>query len=124
MRAGRFAVDVAYDPNCIFCKIASGEISTDIVAQNERCLAFHDIDPKAPVHLLVIPRMHIESLNSLDNRDVAFDALTLCAEVAHDAGVAQSGYRVLTNTGPEGGQSVQHLHFHVLGGRQLTHGLG
>lgn len=117
-------MNVAFDPNCIFCKIASSEIPTDIVAQNERCLAFRDIDPKAPVHFLVIPRMHIESLNSLDDRDVAADLLSLCAEVARAAGVAESGYRVLTNTGPEGGQSVPHLHFHVLGGRQLTHGLG
>ena len=117
-------MDVAFDPNCIFCKIASGEISTDIVAQNERCLAFHDIDPKAPVHFLVIPRMHIESLNLLDDAEVAADLLSLCANVARRAGVDESGYRVLTNIGPEAGQSVAHLHFHVLGGRQLALGLG
>lgn len=117
-------MDVAFDPNCIFCKIASGEIATDIVAQNERCLAFHDIDPKAPVHFLVIPRMHIESLNLLADRDVAADLLSLCAVVARKAGIDESGYRVLTNIGPEGGQSVAHLHFHVIGGRQLTHELG
>jgi histidine triad (HIT) family protein len=124
MERGRIAVDVAFDSNCIFCKIASGEIATDIVAQNERCLAFHDIDPKAPVHFLVIPRMHIESLNLLSDREVAADLLSLCAAVARKAGVDESGYRVLTNIGAEGGQSVAHLHFHVIGGRQLTHELG
>lgn len=117
-------MDTVFDPNCIFCKIARGDFGTELAAQNERCTAFRDVDPKAPVHFLVIPRKHIESLNTLDDPEIAADLLSLCAEVAEKAGVAESGYRVLTNTGPEAGQSVAHLHFHVLGGRQLVAGLG
>jgi histidine triad (HIT) family protein len=116
-------VSAAIDENCIFCKIARGDFGTEFVAQNERCAAFRDIDPKAPVHVLVIPKTHIASVSDLDDAEIAGDLLTLCAEVARISGVAESGYRILSNIGPDAGQSVHHVHFHVVGGRKMGFGL-
>ena len=123
MRKRRFTVSATFDESCIFCKIARGDVETDLVAENGRCVAFRDVDPKAPVHVLVIPRAHVESVVGLTDRDIAADLLSLCAEVARTLGVAESGFRVLSNTGADAGQSVNHLHFHVLGGRRLGIGL-
>lgn len=116
-------MSAAFDENCIFCKIARGDFDTKLVAENERCIAFRDIDPKAPVHVLVIPKTHVASLNDLKDAALAGDLLFLCAEVSRKLGVAESGYRVMSNTGRDGGQSVNHLHFHVVGGRTLGLGL-
>lgn len=105
---------------CIFCRIVSGSIPAQIVAQNEGALAFRDLHPQAPVHVLVIPRRHIDSLAAADDA-AELGALTLlAAEVARLEGVAESGYRVVTNIGNDGGQTVGHLHFHVLGGRSMA----
>jgi histidine triad (HIT) family protein len=114
------------DPNCVFCRIIRGEFGTEFVAANETAVAFRDIHPHAPTHILVVPRRHIASLNDLlpGDRKLAADLLGLAADVARQAGIVESGYRVLTNNGPDAGQTVFHLHFHVLGGRPLSSGLG
>jgi histidine triad (HIT) family protein len=108
--------------NCIFCKIVRGEIPSQRVLEDEHYLAIRDINPAAPVHVLVIPRRHVESMAHLDDGDAELAGRLLVAarDVARQAGVAESGYRVVINTGREGGQTVGHLHVHVIGGRQLT----
>lgn len=107
--------------DCIFCRIAAGEIPATRVYEDEEILGFLDISPEAPVHILVIPRKHISSLNDLSPEDSALAGrmLIAAARIAGEQGIEQSGYRVLTNTGPDSGQAVDHLHFHVLGGRKL-----
>ena len=108
--------------NCLFCKIAAGIIPSNKAYEDDEVLAFHDIDPQAPVHVLVIPKRHIESADAL----TAEDAKTVMAmfaaaqKVAAELGIKESGYRLVTNIGRDGGQSVPHLHLHVLGGRALT----
>jgi histidine triad (HIT) family protein len=111
--------------DCIFCKIVRGEIPSSRVGENDRAIAFDDIDPKAPVHTLVIPKEHIFALHeaSQEHRDMLADCLLLCNEVARTKGIAESGYRVMTSDGSDGGQEVFHLHFHVLGGRKLKFGV-
>jgi histidine triad (HIT) family protein len=112
--------------NCIFCKIARGEFGTSFVAESDLSVAFRDLDPKAPTHVLVVPRRHIRSLQELGRADaeLAADLLSLASEVARREGIVESGYRVLNNNGPDAGQTVLHLHFHVLGGHLLKAGLG
>lgn len=109
-------------PDCLFCKIVNGEIPADIVGRSERALAFRDIAPHAPVHVLVIPKEHIASIGgaSDEHRDLLGDVLLLARDVAVAEGVAESGYRTVLNTGVDGGQTVHHLHAHVLGGRGLS----
>ncbi len=104
---------------CLFCRIIAGEISAEIVYQDDQVVAFADIDPKARVHLLVVPRLHIENLLALDNPALGGALLAACGAVAEDQGVAASGFSVVLNTGADGGQSVGHLHLHLLGGRPL-----
>ena len=110
------------EQNCIFCKIASGEMSADVVHQDEHSVAFRDINPQAPVHVLVIPRKHIESLNDAARREEGLlgHLLRVAARVANEQGVAEGGYRTVINNGAGAGQSVFHLHVHVLGGRPLA----
>ncbi len=105
--------------SCIFCSIAAGSVPADLVYADDSITAFHDLDPKAPTHILVVPNRHIESLAALDDAQLAAALLATCARVAEAAGVASSGYRVVSNVGTHGGQSVPHLHFHVLGGRPM-----
>ena len=107
--------------DCIFCRIASGEIQSDIVYQDDKAIAFRDINPKAPVHLLVIPRKHIESLADLtdDDETLAGHLVVVASQLAKEQGISHKGYRLVINCGPEGGQVVSHLHLHLLGGRQL-----
>lgn len=107
--------------DCLFCKIAAGEIPVDVVLETDSALAFRDIDPQAPAHVLVIPRAHFADLQALtqENSGLAGQVLALATQVASHEGLEQ-GYRIVTNTGPDGGQSVDHIHFHVLGGRPLT----
>ncbi|MGE0160095.1 MAG: histidine triad nucleotide-binding protein [Gemmatimonadales bacterium] len=109
------------DPGCIFCKIAAGAIPASVVHSSERLVAFRDIDPKAPVHILVIPREHVASLDAADERHRALlgEILLLARRLARDEGVSEEGYRTVINTGDHGGQSVHHLHLHLLGGRAL-----
>ncbi|HEX8476655.1 MAG TPA: histidine triad nucleotide-binding protein [Pyrinomonadaceae bacterium] len=108
--------------NCIFCKIVAGEIPADIVYRDERALAFRDINAQAPVHVLVIPHEHIESLDDAAQSDEALlgHLLRVAARVANAEGLSESGYRTVINTGAGAGQSVFHLHIHVIGGRALT----
>jgi len=107
--------------SCVFCRIVSGEIPANRVMENDQVVAFHDLGPKAPVHVLVIPRRHVVNVGSAGPEDAeALGAVLLaCREVAEACGVAESGFRVVLNTGPAAGQSVDHLHAHVLGGRSL-----
>lgn len=111
--------DAESDPSCLFCRIVSGDIPSSRVGENAHAVAFADIDPKAPVHLLVIPKRHVRSLHEAGDPEELAALLALAAQVAEDAGVADTGYRVVTNIGEDGGQSVSHLHFHVLGGRAM-----
>ena len=108
------------DEKTIFKRIIDGEIPADIVYEDEKCLAFRDISPKAPVHLLVIPRKEITSIQEADpsDADLLGHLLIVCQKVAADAGLDQ-GFRVVANSGVGGGQEVPHLHFHVLGGRDM-----
>ena len=107
---------------CLFCRIIAGEIPSDTIYQDERCLAFRDVNPQAPVHVLVIPRDHLESLDDAGQRDEALlgHLLRVAARVANEQGLSDSGYRTAINTGAGAGQSVFHLHVHVLGGRALS----
>ena len=105
--------------DCIFCRIVSREIPASLVAENEFAVAFRDLDPKAPTHLLVVPRRHIVSLADADDAAELGALMLLAAEVARSEGVAETGYRTVINTGANGGQSVFHLHAHVLGGRAM-----
>jgi len=106
---------------CIFCRIANHETPSGVVFEDEDILAFRDIDPKAPVHILLIPKKHIESLETADAADqVLFGKLVMTArDLARKEGVAPDGYRLVLNTNRGAGQSVWHLHFHLLGGRLL-----
>ena len=108
--------------NCLFCRIVAGEISSDIVYRDERSVAFRDINPQAPVHVLVIPQEHIESLDDASQKDEALlgHLLRVAARVANEEGLSETGYRTVVNTGAGAGQSVFHLHVHVLGGRSFT----
>lgn len=110
--------------DCIFCKIVRGEFGTAFVAESDRVVAFNDISPVAPTHVLVVPREHIDSLRALDDPSLGGEILALARRVALDAGLEETGFRVVTNDGAEAGQSVFHLHFHVIGGRKLSTGLG
>jgi histidine triad (HIT) family protein len=108
--------------DCLFCAIVSGDIPADVVHRDDDAVAFRDIDPKAPVHVLVIPTSHCATVVELAHQDPARvgHLLSVAGDVARAEGVAESGYRIVTNTGPSAGQSVHHVHFHVLGGRDLT----
>jgi histidine triad (HIT) family protein len=106
--------------DCVFCKIARGDIPARVAAGDERFFAFHDIDPKAPTHVLVIPRRHVASLDDAADGEMLGALLTFVRRVAKDLGVAESGYRTVINTNRDGGQSVDHLHAHILGGRKMT----
>jgi len=103
--------------DCIFCKIINKEIPSEIVYEDEDVIAFKDINPKAPVHILVVPKKHIPTLNDLDDTELTVKILNTCKKIAKDFNVADSGYRVLVNVNKEGGQVIFHVHFHVLGGR-------
>jgi histidine triad (HIT) family protein len=107
--------------SCLFCRIVAGEIPAKIIHETERTLAFRDINPKAPVHVLVIPKDHHETAGALAAADpnLAGEVLRAAADVAAAEGVAEDGYRLLFNTGPHAGQEVFHVHGHVLGGRPL-----
>jgi histidine triad (HIT) family protein len=109
-------------PDCLFCGIAAGEIPATIVSRNPRTIAFRDINPQAPVHVLVIPRDHHANLAELAavGGDLLADLVDHAHQVAVDEGIADSGYRVVFNTGPEAGQTVAHVHAHVLGGRPMS----
>jgi histidine triad (HIT) family protein len=105
-------------PSCIFCAIGRGEAPARVVRSSERTLAIHDIHPLAPTHVLVLPREHVASLWELVDRELAGELLLTAAEVARELGL-EGGFRIIANTRRDGGQEVEHLHLHVLGGRRL-----
>jgi histidine triad (HIT) family protein len=107
--------------DCLFCKIAAGDIPAKIVHQDEHIVAFRDIHPQAPVHVLLIPREHIASLDAAlpDHRALLGDLLLAARDLARSEGMAEDGYRTVLNVGADGGQTVHHLHVHLLGGRSL-----
>ncbi len=105
--------------DCLFCRIVRGEIPAKLVAQTDDCVAFPDINPQAPVHVLIIPRRHVASLDELDDPEVLGKVGLLAASIARAEGIAESGYRTVINNGSAAGQTVGHLHMHLLGGRKL-----
>ena len=110
------------EKSCLFCRIIAGEIPGELVYQDERCVVLRDINPQAPLHALVIPREHLESLDDASQKDEALlgHLLRIAARISNDQGHAENGYRAVINTGAGAGQSVFHLHVHVLAGRQMN----
>ncbi len=107
--------------DCLFCKIINGDIPSDKVYEDDKVFAFKDINPEAPVHILIIPKKHISSANDLtsENAEVVSHIFLVAGKLAKDLGFAENGYRIVNNCGTDGGQTVGHLHFHVLAGRNL-----
>lgn len=105
--------------DCLFCKMATGSIKPDVVYEDETILAFNDISPQAPVHILVIPKRHIATLNDLDDIQLAGQILQTAVKLASEKGIANDGYRTVFNCNRHGGQAVYHLHLHLLGGRPM-----
>jgi histidine triad (HIT) family protein len=114
------------DPNCIFCKIIAGEIPSNQAYRDELITAFHDIHPVAPVHLLIVPNKHIADNNAftVEDEPVAGRMFTIVRQLAEELGIAQTGYRLILNTGKDGHQEVQHLHLHLIGGQPMKHPMG
>ena len=107
--------------DCLFCKIVAGEIPADVIFESETAIAFRDINPQAPTHVLIIPRRHIATINDLQDGDEATvgDLFLVAAKIAADEGIAEDGYRVVMNCNEGAGQSVFHIHLHLLGGRPM-----
>ena len=112
--------------DCIFCQIVAGKIPSEILYQDEEVIAFRDINPQAPIHLLIIPRKHIPSLTHLSEAESSLigHMVNIANQLAKREGISESGYRLAMNCGKEGGQLVPHLHLHLLGGRKLSNALG
>lgn len=105
--------------DCLFCRIVAKEIPATLVAENADCVAFRDINPQAPVHILVIPRQHIASLNDIQGNDTVGQMHRMAIELAEKEGLSERGYRTVINTNADAGQTVFHLHLHLLGGRRM-----
>jgi histidine triad (HIT) family protein len=114
-------IDILLIMDCVFCNIVSGKIPAVKLYEDDDVIAFPDANPKAPVHILIIPKKHIQSLNQISENELFLLGKMIhgAQKVARDQGIFDSGYRLLINTGKEGGQVIQHLHLHLLGGRQL-----
>lgn len=106
--------------DCIFCRIVAGEVKSNIVQQDDQVVAIEDLNPQAPVHVLVLPKRHLADIREVDDPDLLFRIFSVANQVADVKGVAAGGYRLVINSGPDAGQTVQHLHVHVLGGRQMS----
>jgi histidine triad (HIT) family protein len=106
--------------SCLFCRIVRREIPAKVIHEDEHTLAFRDIDPRAPTHVLVIPKVHVASLNETDDAALVGRLMLAAKQIAAAEGIAEEGYRTVVNCGANGGQSVSHLHVHLLGGRRLT----
>ncbi len=106
---------------CVFCKIVKGELPAKVVYEDDLIMAFHDINPQRKVHVLVIPKKHIPSLNDLteEDKELMGHLMVKIPEIAKKLGIAEDGYRVIVNTGPNGGQEIYHVHFHILGGERV-----
>lgn len=107
--------------DCIFCKIVTGDIPSKTIYEDDMIKAFHDIEPQSPVHIIIVPKKHIESANAInpDNSGYVAAIFEKIPEIAKLAGISESGYRIINNCGKDGGQTVMHLHFHLLGGKDL-----
>jgi len=112
--------------DCVFCQIIAGKIATDFLYQDARIVAFRDINPAAPTHILIVPKKHFQSLADLpeDKMAITGHMVKIATKLARQGGIAESGFRLVINSGKEGGQVVPHLHMHLLGGRRLTNGMG
>lgn len=112
----------SYMSDCIFCKIINGDIPSTVVYEDEIIIAIKDIQPKAPIHVLVMPKVHIASLNEVDadNIDVITDLIMKLPKIAKTLGIDETGYQIVNNIGKDGGQTVEHIHFHLLGGAILS----
>ena len=108
-------------PDCLFCKIINNEIPSTKVYEDEKVLAFNDINPQSPVHILIIPKKHIASMNDFDetNIDILSHIFLVIKNIANDKGLKEKGYRIVNNCGEQGGQTVDHIHFHLLGGQNM-----
>lgn len=106
--------------DCLFCKMVAGDINPDVVFEDEQVLAFNDINPQAPIHILIVPKRHIRTLNDLDDAELGGRLLQTAAQLAKQLGVAEQGYRTVFNCNADGGQAVYHLHLHLLAGRAMT----
>lgn len=109
------------EESCIFCRVAAGSIPARIANEDDVTFAFHDIDPRAPVHVLIIPREHVASINELEaeHAELIGKLYLVAKKLAHELGVSESGYRLVMNCGVDAGQSVDHIHLHLIGGRPL-----
>lgn len=107
------------EKNCIFCKIIDGDIQSDIIYNQQGVTAFKDVNPRAPVHILIVPREHIATVNDASPQIIA-KCIKAAKEIAKNLNIAQSGYRIVINCNKDGGQEVDHLHVHLLGGRKLS----
>ena len=106
--------------DCIFCKIANKEINSNLIYEDESVVAFRDLNPQAPQHILIVPKKHVANITELDDKEIAAHIFTeVVPKIAKEVGVAESGFRLVINTGEEGGQTVNHLHVHLLGGRSM-----
>jgi histidine triad (HIT) family protein len=112
--------------NCTFCKIAAGQAPATFVHQDDSICAFRDLHPIAPVHVLIIPKRHIASVNELSEADAALvgQMILVARQLAVQDGLSENGYRLVLNTGPHGGQTIPHIHLHLIGGRPLRAGMG
>lgn len=107
--------------DCIFCKIANKEINSNLVYEDESVVAFRDLNPQAPQHILIVPKEHFENITELNDKNLAAHIFTeVVPKIASEVGVDKSGFRLVINTGEEGGQTVNHLHIHLIGGRKMT----
>jgi histidine triad (HIT) family protein len=106
--------------DCLFCRIVRKEIPATLVAETDRCIAFRDINPQAPVHVVIIPREHVASLNEARDADLIGRLSLFAADIARTEGIAESGYRTVINTNRDAGQTVFHVHLHLLGGRAMS----
>lgn len=106
--------------NCLFCEIVTGNTQADVVFEDEQILAFNDINAQAPTHILIIPKLHISTLNELEDNDLAGKLLITTTKIANQQGFSEQGYRSVINCNAQGGQEVYHLHLHLLGGRMMN----
>jgi histidine triad (HIT) family protein len=106
--------------DCLFCRIVRKEIPATLVAETDRCIAFRDINPQAPVHVVIVPREHVASLNEARDADLIGSLSLLAADIARTEGIAEAGYRTVINTNRDAGQTVFHVHLHLLGGRAMA----
>lgn len=111
---------------CHFCKIVSNDAKAEIVYRDDQATSFRDIHPAAPTHILIVPNKHIESVNELepDDEELMGHLFTVARQLANEEGISESGYRLITNTGSDGGQTIFHLHVHLIGGQRMRHPMG